>query len=143
MAASIPVDFFDAIVAVTHKDPKTLLRRLLPLARSGKLAVVGNSWRHDVAPALGLADAVVWVQGRRKPGVSGTPEDLDRFPMTIVPSVAEVPNVLPAALQRGYDKAAWRGYGISQFPCLSELPDWGCFISGRRWRGRLFDIHAL
>ena len=141
-ATGIPLDLFDAIVAVAHKDPKTVHRRLRPLARGGKLAVVGNSWRHDVAPALGLADAVVWVQGRRKPGVEGTPEDPDRFPVAVVPSVAQVPDVLPDALRRGYDKAAWRWYGVSQFPCLSGLPDPGCFASWRRWgRGRKSNRH--
>lgn len=143
LAAGIPLDFFDAIVAVTHKDPITLRRRLLPLVRGGKLAVVGNSWRHDVAPALGIADAVVWVRGRRKPGVDGTPEDLNRFPVAVVSSVAQVPEVLLDALRRRYDKAAWRDYGARQFPCLSGLPDWGCFASWRRWGRRTIDIHAL
>lgn len=142
LAVGIPLDFFDAIVAVRHKDPKTLRRRLLPLARGTKLAVVGNSWRHDVAPALGIADAVVWVQGRRKPGVEGTPADLDRFPVVVVPSVAQVPEVLPDVLRCGYDKAVWRGYGIRQFPCLSGLPDWGCFASWQGWgRGRKSNCH--
>ena len=132
LAADISVDLFDAVVAVRHKDPKTLRRRLGSMARGGRLVVVGNSWRHDVAPALGLADAVVWVQGRRQPGVEGTPEDLTRFPVAVVPSVARVPEVLPDALRRGYDKAAWRRYGVEQFPCLRGAPDTGCSLSS--WR---------
>ena len=140
LASDIPLDFFDTIVAVMHKDPKTLRRRLLPLGRGGKLAVVGNSWRHDVAPALGLADAVVWVQGRRKPGVEGTPEDLSRFPVAVVPSVAQVPEVLPDALRRGYDKAAWRRYGETHFPCLAGRPDPGCSLTWRRTRLTFGDV---
>ena len=132
VAADIPLNLFDAVVAVTHKDLKTIRRRLLPLVHGRKLAVVGNSWRHDVAPALGLADAVVWVQGRRKPGVDGTPEDLSQFPVAVVPSVARVPEVLPDVLRRGYDKAVWRRCGVEQFPCLRGAPDTGCSLSS--WR---------
>lgn len=119
VAAGIPPDLFDAVVAVAHKDPQTLRRRLLPLARGAKLAVVGNSWRHDVAPALGWADAVVWVRGPRRPGVMGTPADPARYPVAVVPSVAWVPAALPLALERGYDKAVWRGYAAQTYPCCA------------------------
>lgn len=97
LAAGIPLGLFDAIVAVAHRDPKTLRRRLRPPAPGGKLPVVDNSWRHDVAPALGLADAVVWVQGRRKPGVDGT-GGLARLPVAVVPSAVQVLQVLSDAL---------------------------------------------
>ncbi|MDI3297638.1 MAG: hypothetical protein QJR08_00550 [Bacillota bacterium] len=108
--AGIPAKLVDGVVATPYKDDLAVERELVPAARGGALVVVGNSWLHDVAPALGRADVVAWVRGGRKLGVDGTPESLDGIPVLAVRSVAELPALVPGALALGYDKPAWRGY---------------------------------
>ena len=51
--------------------------------------------------------------------MDGTPADPARFPVTVVPSVAWIPAVLPLALGQEYDKAAWRDYAARAFPCCA------------------------
>ena len=109
-AAGIPPGLFDAVLAVPLKTATVFDRVLGPLLADGPLVVVGNSWRHDVVPALGRADAIVWTRGGRAPGVMGTPPDTWRYPVRRPRSVATLPRVLPVALADGYDKAAWLPY---------------------------------
>lgn len=107
-SAGIPGWWFDAIYAVPRKDPDTFERVMAH--HPGPTMMVGDSWRFDVAPALGRADAVVWIQGHRKPGVLGTPADLENYPVTVIDSIGDLPGAFQAAAGRRYDKAPWLGY---------------------------------
>ena len=135
-AAGIPPGLLDAVLAVPLKTVEVFDRVLGPLLADGPLAVVGNSWRHDVVPALGRADAIVWTRGGRAPGVMGTPTDTWRYPVRGPRSVATLPRVLPAALAAGYDKAAWLPY---RKPAARAVGSRGV-AGGKRWVGlSLFD----
>ena len=135
-AAGIPPELFDAVLAVPLKTARVFDCVLGPLLADGPLAVVGNSWRHDVAPALGRADAIIWTHGGRAPGVMGTPPDTWRYPVRRPRSVATLPRVLPAALAEGYDRAAWLPYRR-----VVPEPETSRGVAGRdRWvRPGLFD----
>ena len=135
-AAGVPAGLFDAVLAVPLKTAEVFDRVLGPLLGDGPLAVVGNSWRHDVVPALGRADAIVWTRGARAPGVMGTPADTWRYPVRRPRSVATLPRVLPAALAEGYDKAAWLPYRRA----VPEPEACAAVAGGHRWvRLPLFD----
>lgn len=117
-AAGIPRDLFRFIYAPSSKTPETYRHILAPHQRGARLVYVGDSWKHDVAVALGRADAVVWVRGGRQPGVKDTPADPESYPVWIVDSVADLPGVLPQVLADGYRgqrKAAWKGYWEREF----------------------------
>lgn len=106
--AGLNIRLFDRVRPVPSKDPVTLERTLADVGARGPVAVVGDSWRLDVLPALGRADAVFWVRGGRPKGAPGTPPDPSRYPVQVVRSVAELtPDAALAAARVGYDKAAW------------------------------------
>lgn len=108
LRAGLSVRLFDRVRPVPSKDPVTLERTLAGVGARGPVAVVGDSWRHDVLPALGRADAVFWVRGERRKDAPGAPPDPSRYPVRVIRSAAELtPAAALAAARAGYDKAAW------------------------------------
>lgn len=103
--AGLQRDLFFDVIALPwpEKTPAAWQRHIAPYQADGAFVVyAGDSWVHDVAVGLGRADAVIYVQGNRRPGVMGTPQDPEAFPVWIVRTVAEIPAILPALLADPY-----------------------------------------
>lgn len=111
--AGIPLRWFDGICTVSRKDPEAFEQAVA--GYPPPVVAVGDSWMNDVAPALGRADAVIWVRGRQKPGASGTPENVADYPVTVVSSIGSLQDVFDAALSTTYDKSAWLDYWRREF----------------------------
>lgn len=118
-AAGIPRELFDGgIFAVPDKNPNMFETVLGYYQRQGGLIMVGDSWKRDVAVSLGRSFATVWVQGSRILGVDGTPADPENYPVWVIPTVAELPAIMPQVLAdpyRGFDRAGWENYWWNTF----------------------------
>lgn len=114
--AGLSERMFDLIRAVPAKTPWALEHTFGSALDNGPRVIVGDSWRHDVLPALGRADAVFWVRRGRKPGEPGVPANPDEYPVGVLETVAEfTPEMALAAAHAGYDKDVWRDAYAREF----------------------------